>query len=515
MDANMKAAHTGKTIVLAAVCLAGLMMPLSFTGPAVATPAIARDLGGSPVALAWVVNAFVLAFGSFVLAAGTLADQYGRKRIFRLGVLGFTILSAISTFAPGLVALDLLRGAQGIAAAMAMAGGAASLAQEFEGPARTRAFSLLGTTFGVGLAFGPIWSGLLIEHFGWRSIFLTGAVIGALVLLFGVPRMRETRDPDARGMDGWGTLTFTVALSLLIFGIVTGPQYGWTGTATLALLGAALAMLAAFVAIELKRARPMLDLSLFRYPRFVGVQLLPLATAVCYVVLLILLPIGFIGVEGYSELKAGMMMIPLSLPMAIVPFLAGLLARRYPAGALSAGGLVIAAAGLAWLATMPVGQQSMAIIWPMLLIGIGTGLPWGLMDDLSVSVVPKERAGMATGIFSTMRLAGEAVALAAAAALLLALMQSGLAQALPDARAMADIPAIANDMAAGALGQAATHLGDGGKAMLVAVYADAFRALLLALAALTVAAALAAWLLLRPATAGKGVRADACTTHGA
>ncbi|WP_132979755.1 MFS transporter [Pigmentiphaga sp. D-2] len=460
MDANMKAAHTSKTIVLAAVCLAGLMMPLSFTGPAVATPAIARDLGGSPVALAWVVNAFVLAFGSFVLAAGTLA-------------------------------------------------------QEFEGPARTRAFSLLGTTFGVGLAFGPIWSGLLIEHFGWRSIFLTGAVIGALVLLFGVPRMRETRDPDARGMDGWGTLTFTVALSLLIFGIVTGPQYGWTGTATLALLGAALAMLAAFVAIELKRARPMLDLSLLRYPRFVGVQLLPLATAVCYVVLLILLPIGFIGVEGYSELKAGIMMIPLSLPMAIVPFLAGLLARRYPAGALSAGGLVIAAAGLAWLATMPVGQQSMAIIWPMLLIGIGTGLPWGLMDDLSVSVVPKERAGMATGIFSTMRLAGEAVALAAAAALLLALMQSGLAQALPDARAMADISAIANDMAAGALGQAATHLGDGGKAMLVAVYADAFRALLLALAALTVAAALAAWLLLRPATSGKGVRADACTTHGA
>ncbi len=163
MDANMKAAHTGKTIVLAAVCLAGLMMPLSFTGPAVATPAIARDLGGSPVALAWVVNAFVLAFGSFVLAAGTLADQYGRKRIFRLGVLGFTILSAISTFAPGLVALDLLRGAQGIAAAMVMAGGAASLAQEFEGPARTRAFSLLGTTFGVGLAFGPIWSGC------WRA----------------------------------------------------------------------------------------------------------------------------------------------------------------------------------------------------------------------------------------------------------------------------------------------------------------------------------------------------------
>ena len=489
----------GKAIVLAAVCLAGLMMPLSFTGPAVATPAIARDLGGSPIALAWVVNAFVLAFGSFVLAAGTLADQYGRKRIFRLGVLGFTLLSAVTAFAPSLLVLDLLRGAQGIAAAMAMAGGAASLAQEFDGPARTRAFSLLGTTFGVGLAFGPIWSGLLIEHFGWRAIFLSGTGIGLLVLLVGVPRMRETRDPGAHGIDAWGTATFTAALSLLIFGIVTGPQYGWASPAVLALLGGSFALLAAFATIERRQARPMLDLSLFRYRRFVGVQLLPLATAVCFVVLLILLPIGFIGVEGYSEIRAGLMMIPLSLPMAIVPFLAGMLARRYPAGVLSAAGLVVAAAGLVWLAAIPLGQQSTAIVWPMLLIGAGTGLPWGLMDDLSVSVVPKERAGMATGIFSTMRLAGEAVALAAAAALLLALTQSGLAHTLHEPRAVAAIPAIANDMAAGALGHAAAQLGGEGRALLVAVYADAFRTLLLVLAALTLAGALAAWLLLRPA----------------
>ncbi|MPS27048.1 MAG: MFS transporter [Alcaligenaceae bacterium] len=488
----------GKTVVLAAVCLAGLMMPLSFTGPAVATPAIARELGGSPVALAWVVNAFVLAFGSFVLAAGTLADRYGRKRIFRLGVQGFTLLSAVTAFAPDLILLDLLRGAQGVAAAMAMAGGAASLAQEFDGPARTRAFSLLGTTFGVGLAFGPIWSGLLIEHFGWRAIFLSGTGIGLLVLLAGVPRMRETRDPDARDIDGWGTSTFTAALCLLIFGIVTGPQYGWTSPAVLTLLGGSVALLAAFVAIEQRQARPMLDLSLFRYPRFLGVQLLPLATAVCFVVLLILLPIGFIGVEGYSEVQAGLMMIPLSLPMAVVPFLAGLLARRYSPGILSAAGLVVAAAGLLWLAAIPLGHQSTAIVWPMLLIGMGTGLPWGLMDDLSVSVVPKERAGMATGIFSTMRLAGEAVALAAAAALLLALTQSGLAHALHEPRAVAAIPAIANDMAAGALEHAAAQLGGDGRALLVAVYADAFRSLLLVLAALTLAGALAAWLLLRP-----------------
>ncbi|HWW04573.1 MFS transporter [Collimonas sp.] len=484
-----------KTIILAAVCLAGLMMPLSFTGPAVATPAIARELHGSPIALAWVVNAFVLAFGSCVMAAGTLADQLGRKRIFRAGVVGFTLLSLITALAPNLLLLDLLRGAQGVAAALAMAGGAASLAQEFEGAARTRAFSLLGTTFGVGLAFGPIWSGFLIEALGWRAIFFTGALIGMLVLVFGLPRMHETRDPHARGIDWWGTLSFTAALSLLIFGITLAPQSGWASVPVLALLLSAAALLLAFIWIELHQERPMLELSLFLYPRFIGVQLLPLATAVCFVVLLIVLPIGFIGVEGYSEIQAGMMMIPLSAPMAIVPFVAGVLARHVSSGLLSALGLVTAALGLLWLAAIPLGQQSMAVIWPMLLIGVGTGLPWGLMDDLSISVVPKERAGMATGIFSTMRLAGEAIALAAVGATLMALMQSGLRQ--QGALADTTIAAIANDMAAGDFSHATTLAPQADLAMLTAVYADAFHTTLYVLAGLTIVAALISFAMLR------------------
>ncbi|CAN7355659.1 MFS transporter [Trinickia sp. LjRoot230] len=483
-----------KTIILAAVCLAGLMMPLSFTGPAVATPAIARELGGAPVALAWVVNAFVLAFGSCVMAAGALADQLGRKRIFRSGLIGFTALSLVTALAPNLVVLDLLRGVQGVAAALTMAGGAASLAQKFEGAARTRAFSLLGTTFGVGLAFGPVWSGFLIEWLGWRAIFLTGTVVGLLVLVGGVPHMHETRDPNARGIDWWGTLSFTVALSLLIFGITLAPHSGWASAPVLALLLGAAALLIAFVWIELRQVRPMLDLSLFLLPRFIGVQLLPLATAVCFVVLLIVMPIGFIGAEGYSEIKAGMMMIPLSAPMAIVPFVASVLAPRFSSGGLSAAGLMIAALGLVWLAAVPMGQQSMAVIWPMLLIGIGTGLPWGLMDDLSVSVVSRERAGMATGIFSTMRLAGEAIALAAVGAALMAQLQSGLhrhASAAGDAT-----PFIAADMAAGNFTHAAALAPQVGRTSLTTVYADAFHTTLLALAGCTMLVAIVSFAML-------------------
>nr|WP_242539038.1 MFS transporter [Trinickia acidisoli] len=494
---------------MATVCLAGLAMPLSFTGPAVATPVIARELGGNPMALAWVVNAFVLAFGSCVMAAGALADQVGRKRIFRAGMIGFTMLSLVIALAPNLVVLDVLRGAQGIAAALAMAGGAATLAQEFEGPDRTRAFSLLGTTFGVGLAFGPMWSGFLIEWLGWRAIFFTGAILGLLVLIFGVPRIHETRDPDARGIDWLGTLSFTAALSSLIFGITLAPQSGWASAWVLSLLLSAVALLVAFVRIELRQTRPMLDVSLFLYPRFIGVQLLPLATAVCFVVLLIVMPIGFIGVEGYSAIKAGTMMIPLSAPMAIVPFLAGRLARRVSSGTLSAVGLVIAAIGLVWLAFVPVGQQSMAVIGPMLLIGMGTGLPWGLMDDLSVSVVPKERAGMATGIFSTMRLAGEAIALAGVWATLMALIHSDLQR--NSLIAGEAIRAITNDMVAGNFAHAAAIAPRASRALLITVYADAFRTTLFALATLTVLAAVTSFVMLRlPRKAASGSMALNC-----
>ena len=184
--------------VLCAVLLAAFSMPLSFTGPAVATPAIGDALAGSPIALKWITNAFMLAFGSTLMAAGALADMFGRKRVFILGVIGFSLTSLALSFAPNLLVLDVLRALQGIAGSAAFAGGAAALAQVFEGPARTRAFSLLGTTFGAGLAFGPLLSGYLIEKLGWRSVFLTVTVITICAFIVGSRWMQESRDPDAK-----------------------------------------------------------------------------------------------------------------------------------------------------------------------------------------------------------------------------------------------------------------------------------------------------------------------------
>ncbi|NTZ10160.1 MFS transporter [Burkholderia metallica] len=472
--------------VLAAVCMAAVALPLSFSGGAVATPAIGRDLHGSPVAMNWITNAFMLAFGSFLMASGALADQFGRKRLFAIGVGGFTLMSVALAFAPSMLAVDLLRAAQGLAAAAALAGGTAALAQEFDGAARTRAFSLLGTTFGIGLAFGPVLAGGLIGHYGWRAIFVTSAVAGVLSLAFGLPRMHESRDPHATGLDWPGTAAFTAALTLFTFGVIEAPARGWSSPLVIALLAGAALGACAFVTIEMRVARPMLDLSLFRITRFVGVQVLPVSTCCCYIVLLVVLPLRFIGIDGFSEIDAGWLMLAISAPMLVVPFVAATLTRWLSAGVISGLGLLVAAAGLVWLGIALRGGAGPAAIAPMLAIGVGAGMPWGLMDGLSVSVVPKERAGMATGIFSTTRVAGEGIALAIVGAVLAGLAQAGLAHAAgaagtPDATLRA-----AARLATGDLAGAAATLPGVGRAALIASYTHAFDRLLTGLAVVTV-----------------------------
>lgn len=494
-----------RTVVLACVCLAALVLPLSFSGGTMATPAIGREFTGSPAALAWVTNAFMLSFGSLLMAAGTLADRHGRRRVFGTGMALFVGASLLLPLAGSLMAIDLLRALQGVAAAAALAGGTAALAQEFDAAERPRAFAWLGTTFGAGLAFGPVVAGALVQHLGWRSVFVAGALVGAAALAFGLPRLRESRDPQARALDAPGTLCFTAALVLLTFGVMQAAQPGAGGTSA-ALLAGALALAVLFVAVERRVARPMLDLSLFRHPRFVGVQMLPVATSGCYVVLLVLMPLRLIGVEGHAPAEAGLLLMPLSLPMLFMPALAARLSRRCPAGTVCAAGLLVAAAGLWALQCATPADSPVLLAGALALIGIGAGLPWGLMDGLSVSVVPRERAGMATGIFSTMRVASEGVALATALALLGLAVRASLGGGAGVATG-ADREALAAAsqwLAAGQLSAAAARWPAAGTDALVLTYHQAFRHLLSGLIAITLLCAAVVFATLRrpkPSTA--------------
>jgi MFS family permease len=481
----------GRLFVLIAVCCAAVAMPLTFTGTAVGLPAISRALGGSPIALNWVTNAFMLSFGSTLMAAGALADSYGRKRIFLSGLGIFALFSTGLAFAGDIVWFDVLRALQGIGAAAAFSGGMASLAQEFDGAARLRAFSIVGASFGIGLAFGPIASGWMIAMFGWPAIFVLVVALAVIAFVLGAIFMQESRDPDASGLDWKGALSFTAALTALTFGVLQAPESGWSDPLVIVMLLAAVMLFLAFGRIERTVARPMLDLTLFRYPRFVGVQLLAAAPAYAFVVLLILLPVRFIGIEGMDEIAGGRMMIALSGPLLILPIAAGLLTRWFAPATICGAGLAISAVGLFWLSRFPVGSEPILLIAPLLAIGIGISLPWGLMDGLAVSVVPKERAGMATGIFSTTRVAGEGVALAVVTAVLSALTSANLGSDTGD-----QAGAIAQRLVTGDLQDAAELLPSIGQAALLQGYGDGFSSLLWLLTAITALTAVVVFLFL-------------------
>lgn len=484
-------AQTPQRWTLLAVCLAALALPLSFTAGAVAVPVLARSAVASPTALAWVTNAFMLTFGSLLLAAGGLADRHGRRRMFLLGTAGFTVATAAVCLAPTLLWLDLARGLQGVAAAAALASGTAALAQGWQGPRRARVFALLGTTFGAGLALGPLLAGLLLQALGWRSVFAAGGVLTLAAFALAARALPESRGERGR-LDIAGMLGFSLMLAALTLALLWLGEYGLhAGRVQLALL-ATLLLGGAFVCTERLHPSPLLDLSLFWQPAFLGVQLLPVATCLGYVVLLVVLPLQLLGVHGQSTTLVGLQMLALSAPMLMLPMLAARWAERVGSARLCTLGLLVCASGLYLLsrhATHPSPSQWVPLLmW----VGAGTALPWGLMDGLSVSLVPVQRAGMAAGIFGTVRVAGEGIALAAVTALLAMVVDQQLHGASPASLARAGAY-----LASGSRDQAAALLPAMSAEQLQQVSAKALATLLRVLALLTAVCAVLLHLLLR------------------
>ncbi|WP_353618318.1 MFS transporter [Paracidovorax avenae] len=277
-------------------------------------------------------------------------------------------------------------------------------------------------------------------------------------------------------------MAFTLALSVLTCAVLAAAQAGWADPRVIGGLAVAGLLFAVFAHIERRGPAPLLDLSLLRYRRFLGIQLLAAAPAYAFVVLLVLLPMRFAGIEGMGAGRAGWMMAALSAPLLVLPLAAGRLARRWPPAVLCGVGLLACAAGLLWLAA----RTGLQVLPAMVVIGAGISLPWGLMDGLAVSVVPPERAGMAAGIFSTTRVAGEGVALAVVGSVLAGLIQArlpGAAEGLP----------VAQLLGAGRLEDAMALVPAVAPHMLVEAYEAAFARLAQGLAVVTAVTALAVW----------------------
>lgn len=493
---------------LLSACLTALLIPLCFTGPAVVLPSISQALGGTPVELNWILNGYILAYGSVIMVSGSLTDLYGPRRVWLLGLAWFCAATFAIPYLPTTGWIDVMRLMQGMGGAAAFAAAMSSLAPLFHGVARTRAFSLLGTTFGIGLSFGPLASGWMVQAAGWEWVFLATGGVGVLGAVMVAVSVRPTVGAAQGRLDWPGAISFTGALGLFTYGMLLAPEAGWTDAHVIGALLTSALLAGVFVHVERRAVRPMLDLSLFCDARFVGVQVLAASPAFLFIVLIAVLPGRFIGIDGYSALAAGQLMIGLAAPLLVVPFLAALLTRWFNPGVLSAVGLLAVAAGLVWLAdVMTTGATGLWL--PMSLIGIGIGVPWGLMDAMAVSVVEPRNVGMATGIFNTVRVSADGIAIAVVSALLALLIQMPLTAGLPAGTDGQAILMAANRAALGQLHEAAALL-PGASELLQHNYNEAFRYVLHALAGIAVLTALAIHALLgrrRPHAARDGVTA--------
>jgi EmrB/QacA subfamily drug resistance transporter len=426
VHADPRPANTRVTLI--AVALASLMVPLAVTGPALALTSMGRDLSAGVSGLQWVLNAYNVTFAASLLALGGLADRFGRRRVLIFGTAIYALMSLVTGLAGNIVLVDVARAVQGIGSAGILTAGAATLAATFEGPARAKAFGILGTAFGAGLALGPPAAGLLVDIGGWRSVFLFNVVLGIVVLAL-APKLTESRNAITGPLDLGGLATFSVSLFLLAMGFVQGPVSGWGSVVTIGSFVGAAVFMALFVLAERKAANPTFDLSLFKRPTFVAVMSQPFTIVFGFVILVVYLPQYFQGVGGLNPAATGALLLPLMLPVLVLPMLIGQVAARIPLRILLTISSLLIAAGSLWLLTLQPGQGALAVVGPLLVFGVGVGSAFGVMDNAAVSSVPVERAGMAAGMFNTIRIAGESIAVAGAAALLGSLTLSSLRDA--------------------------------------------------------------------------------------
>ncbi|MER7459994.1 MFS transporter [Micromonospora sp. NPDC126480] len=404
-------------VVLVAVLLSTFSLPLSLTGASVALPDIGRDLEAGLAAVQWVVNGYNATFASFMLATGALADLLGRRRVFVAGLAIFAGAGLLAAAADSILVLDLLRALAGVGAAAAATSASAILAGTFHGRARARAFSVFGTTIGAGLAFGPSIAGLLIDAFGWRAVFAAPASAAGAVLLL-TPWLPESRQPHAGRIDWSGTVSFTAALLLLIFGFVQGPEYGWSDPRILAAFAGAVLLLVVFVRVERARHDPMFDLALLANSRFVAICLAAAVIVAVMVPLLVYLPSYFTTVVGLTPGAAGATLILLTAPTVVLPLLTGALTRRVPAPAVIVTSVAVVAAGAAWATVLAPASDARDLAGPLLTIGVGIGLSIGLLDALAIGSVAPHRAATGAGMINTARLSSETVAIAVVGAVL-------------------------------------------------------------------------------------------------
>jgi EmrB/QacA subfamily drug resistance transporter len=394
---------------LVAICTGTLMLLIDITIVNVALPDMARTLHTTFADLQWVIDLYALVLGALVLTVGSLADRFGRRRVYVLGLILFAASSLTCGLAPDVGVLIAARGMQGIGAAAMFASTMALISGSYSGRDRGVAFGTWGAVNGAASAAGPIVGGLLTTHFGWRWIFLVNLPVSVCAVALSLVVIRETRDPHPRLVDLPGMVSFTVAAAALTYALIRGD---WASPLTIALLAVAAAALLVFAGVEGARRDPMLDLALLSRGPFTAILTAGALLSAAAWAAMTYESLWLQSVLGLSAVSAGLVFLPCSIAAFAVSAAIGRVLHSAPPRLLIGGGLLIIAIG-ALAQTVITAASGWAVVIPgLVLVGVGAGLAVVPLSATAMAAVPGERAGMAAGALSTFRQLGYAFGIA-------------------------------------------------------------------------------------------------------
>jgi EmrB/QacA subfamily drug resistance transporter len=408
-------------LALLVLCLGDLMIVLDVTIVGVALPSIREDLGFSEESLAWVVNAYLITFGGFLLLGGRLGDLLGHRRLFLAGIALFTLASIACGLATSQEMLVAARAVQGVGGAVVSAVALSLMMTLFtDARERAKAMGIFGFVASGGGSIGVLLGGVLTDALNWHWIFLVNVPVGILVVVLTFALVPAARVPTAaHRLDVLGALTVTASLMIAVYAIVNGNEVGWMTARTLGMLGVAGALLAAFVWLESRAASPLVPLGLFRLRNVTTANVVGVLWAAAMFAWFFMSALYLQLVLGYSPLEVGLAFLPGNVIMgAISVFLSARLVLRFGLRIPLATGLGLAAVGLLLFARAPVDGSFVVDVLPsMILLGIGAGMAFNPVLLAAMSDVPPEEAGLASGVVNTSFMMGGALGLAVLASL--------------------------------------------------------------------------------------------------
>lgn len=404
---NQKKSSTKNTIALIAICLATLMFSLEISSVPVILPTLEKVLNANLRDMQWIMNIYTIGCTTILMAAGTLADRYGRKRILIITLILFGISSLICGLAQNVMLLVVSRFFQGVSGGAMLICQVATLSHQFqEGKERSRAFSIWGIILGVGLGFGPIIGGSIVALLSWEWVFLIHFPIAILAAALVYGYVDESKDPNVKKIDTWGMITLSAAIFGLIYFITQGPDLGFTNPIALGSIIIAIISFILFVWVEKTNQYPMFDFSVFKIRNFSGAVLGSIGMNFSFWPFIIYLPIYFQSYLGYDVVTVGLSLLAYTLPTLIIPPFAEYFSARYRSGIVIPFGLFIIGLGFIVMRYGMIAENPswITILPGSLLAGIGLGFTNTPVTNTTTGSVSSNRAGMASGIDMSARM---------------------------------------------------------------------------------------------------------------